>query len=258
MKDRLPALFIGHGSPMNAIETNEYTKMLNKLGETIGKPKAVLVISAHWLTEGSYIDIQNNPKQIYDFYGFPRELYEVDYKPSGSSEYAIRAYERLKAFGVKSTKEWGLDHGSWAILKHLYPNADIPAFQLSLNHAFTPEEHYNLGKKLKELRDEGYLILGSGNIVHNLRKMDFDASDSPFDWAKKFDDYIANSLISNNHLNLINYKSQGITEKLALPTDEHYLPLLYIAALQEADESISFLHEGIEFGSLSMRSFVVS
>jgi 4,5-DOPA dioxygenase extradiol len=258
MNRRLPVLFIGHGSPMNAIENNDYTKMLKNLGETIEKPKAILIISAHWLTDGSYIDIQDEPKQIYDFYGFPDELYQLEYKPTGVKKYAEIAYESLKDFGVKSTTQWGLDHGAWAILKHLYPKADIPAFQLSLNNNFTPEEHYKLGLKLKYLRDKGFLILGSGNIVHNLRKIKFDSNATPFDWAIEFDSYIAKALTDNNHEALINYKNKGITEKLSLPTDEHYLPLLYIAALKEDDEKVGFLYEGIELGSLSMRSFIIS
>lgn len=253
MSKKLPVLFIGHGSPMNAILNNSYTQALKKLGKEIERPKAIMVISAHWKTRGTYITSEDKPKTIYDFYGFPEELYRIIYSPEGSKKYSEFVLEQLKKENIKGTTEWGLDHASWAVLKHMYPEADIPVFEMSLDASLDEASHYNLGKKLSILRENGILIIGSGNVVHNLRNMDYDMEAKPFDWSVKFDEYVTQALNNKDHESLINYKKLGSTAMLAVPTDEHYLPLLYIAALQEAGDEVKYIHEGIQHGSMSMR-----
>jgi 4,5-DOPA dioxygenase extradiol len=258
MKNKMPVLFIGHGSPLNMVLDNDYTRDLTKFGETLKKPKAILVISAHFKTKGTYITYTDKPKQIYDFYGFPDEMYKLEYKPDGGKEYALKAYKALEEFGVMLTEDWGLDHGSWGVLHFLFPKAGIPTFQLSLNGELTEEEHYTMAKKLTKLREEGILIIGSGNISHNLKNVDYEIYGEEFSFAREFDKYIANSLVEGNHENIINYKKMGEIAELAVPTDEHYLPLLYIIALQEEGEKVEFIHESIQNGSMAMRSFVIS
>ncbi|WP_315077430.1 4,5-DOPA dioxygenase extradiol [uncultured Clostridium sp.] len=257
MVKKQPVLFIGHGSPMNAIMENSYTKMLNKLGEELDKPKAIMVISAHWVTNGTYITEQDSPKEIYDFYGFPEELYKVKYSTSGAKPYINKVFEELKDYNVKLIDTWGIDHGAWCVLKHIFPKADVPVFQLSLNALENEEYHYNLGKKLSNLREEGILILGSGNIVHNLRQMKADKDASPYAWAAEFDEFVANAVIKGDYDKLINYKAIGREAFLSAPTDEHYLPLLYIAALMEEGDKVEFIFTGIEHGSLSMMSIKI-
>ncbi|WP_187117399.1 4,5-DOPA dioxygenase extradiol [Clostridium amazonitimonense] len=254
MIKKQPVLFIAHGSPMNAIVKNSYTESLNKLGEELEKPKAIMVISAHWLTEGTFITEQDSPREIYDFYGFPEELYKVKYSTSGAKPYINMAFEELKDYKVKLTDAWGLDHGAWSVLRHIFPKADIPVFQLSLNALEKEEYHYNLGKKLAKLREQGILILGSGNIVHNLRKMKRNEDDTPHSWALEFDELVADAIIKGDHDKLINYKNFGEVALLSAPTDEHFLPLLYVMALKEEKDKVEFIFDGIHHGSLSMRS----
>ncbi|SHK55644.1 Aromatic ring-opening dioxygenase, catalytic subunit, LigB family [Clostridium cavendishii DSM 21758] len=258
MVKRLPALFIAHGSPMNIALENEYTEALKKLGHSIETPKAILVISAHWRTNGAGINISDTPKQIYDFYGFPDELYNIKYEVTGSRKYALEALEEVKDLGVLATESWGLDHGAWGILKHIYPKADIPVFQLSLNALEDENYHYKLGKKLSELRDKGFLIIGSGNIVHSFRYMDYDMDAEPQDFAVKFEEYIKDALLNDDHKKLINYKDSGELALKSVPTDEHYVPLLYIAGLKQKNEKITFIYEGIQNASMSMTSFMIS
>ncbi|MGL4106637.1 4,5-DOPA dioxygenase extradiol [Clostridium sp. LP20] len=257
MVKKQPVLFIGHGSPMNAIVENSYTKMLNKLGEELDKPKAIMVISAHWVTNGTYITEQDSPKEIYDFYGFPEELYNVKYSTSGAKPYINKVFEELKDHNVKLTGTWGIDHGAWCVLKHIFPKADIPVFQLSLNALENEEYHYNLGKKLSKFREEGILILGSGNIVHNLREMKAEVDSVPYSWATEFDEFVANAILKGEDDKLINYKKFGRQALLSAPTDEHYLPLLYIAGLMEEGDNVEFIFKEIEHGSLSMRSIKI-
>lgn len=257
MVKKQPVLFIGHGSPINAIVQNSYTKMLNKLGEELDKPKAIMVISAHWVTNGTYITEQDSPKEIYDFYGFPGELYKVKYSTSGAKPYINKVFEELQDYNVKLTDTWGIDHGAWCVLKHIFPKADVPVFQLSLNALENEEYHYNLGKKLSKLREEGILILGSGNIVHNLREMKAEVDAIPYNWATEFDEFVADAVIKGEHDKLINYKELGREAMLSAPTDEHYLPLLYIVALMEEGEDVEFIFKDIEHGSLSMRSIKI-
>lgn len=253
MCNKLPVIFIGHGNPMNAILENPYTEALKKLGEEIPKPKAIMVISAHWETEGAYITGEDEPKQIYDFYGFPKELYELVYRPSGAKEYVEKVLIELMEENILMDSKWGIDHGAWAVLKHMYPKADIPVFQLSLNKNQNESYHYNLGKKLIKLREMGILIVASGNIVHNLGRMKYEMDAEPFDWAIEFDKFIAKAIAEGEHKKLIEYKKLGKIAELSVPTEEHYLPLLYIAALQQEEDKVKFIYEGIQHGSMSMR-----
>ena len=257
MSKKMPVLFIAHGSPMNAIFNNSYTEAISKITENIPRPEAILMISAHFETNSTLITSADAPNQIYDFYGFPEELYNLKYNPIGSKKYAEMAFEELKGSDVKLTEEWGLDHGTWAILTHMYPKADIPVFQISLNKQGNEEYHYNLGRKLANLREKGILIIGSGNIVHNLGIMDYEMDSAPFEWATEFDNYISEAMKNKMHDKLINFESLGQSAKLSVPTKEHYLPLLYIAALQEDGEEVNFIYKGIQHGSMSMTSIQI-
>ncbi len=255
MKKKQPAIFIGHGNPMNAISDNSFTQSLKKLGETIEKPEAILVISAHWQTKGTSITYMDNPKQIYDFYGFPDELYKVIYHPAGGREMAENLVKTLyeENLFISCADYWGLDHGSWSVLKHIYPHADVPVLELSLDMEMDTIAHYDLGKKLSFLRDMGVLVIGSGNIVHNLGDIKPETYSEPYPWAVEFDKYIAESIINNNHNNLTDYKKAGVCAELSVPTDEHYIPMLYVAAMQEAGDKVEFTFEEIHHASLSMR-----
>lgn len=254
---KLPAFFIAHGSPMNAIEDNAHSQMLKNLGNVIKRPEAIMVISAHWNTKGTFITYVDKPKQIYDFYGFPEELYNLKYNPEGGKAYADIVLSELKDIDIKTTDQWGLDHGAWCILTHMYPNADIPVFQLSINALGDEEYHLKLGKKLTKLREKGILIIGSGNIVHNLREINFEEYAKPYSWAVEFDKYIADAITNRDNEKLIEYKGVGEAARLSLPTNEHYLPLLYIMGMLQEDDEVKFIYEGIELGSLSMRSVVI-
>ncbi|MFX1355907.1 MAG: 4,5-DOPA dioxygenase extradiol [Promethearchaeota archaeon] len=260
---KMPVLFIGHGSPMNIISDNKFTQDLKKLGTNLPKPKAILVISAHWLTSGTRVLCSKNPKLIYDFYGFPKELYEIDYPSSGLTELAMLISNELKSYNVMCDHEWGYDHASWSILKHIYPNADIPVLELSLDYGFNRWDlkpinyHYNLAKNLSFLRDQGVLIIGSGNIVHNLGIIEYKVNAPIMDWAKKLDEIVKQNLINKNHQDLIDFKKMGDIAKLGIPTWDHYLPLIYTIGLQGKDDSLKFVHEGFQHGSVSMRSIQI-
>lgn len=255
MRKKQPVLFIGHGNPMNAITDNGYTQALKKISENIDRPKAILVISAHWQTKGTNITVSDDPRQIYDFYGFPEELYNVVYQPSGKKELSEEIIKTLtkENISVTGAEYWGLDHGAWAVLTHIYPEGDIPVLQMSLDMDLDELSHYNIGKELSFLRDMGVLIIGSGNIVHNLREMNHETLSEPHPWAVEFDKYIADAVAEVRHENLISYKKAGECAEQSLPTDEHYLPLLYVVAMQEEGEKIEFLFEEIHHSSLSMR-----
>jgi 4,5-DOPA dioxygenase extradiol len=254
-----PLLFIGHGSPMNIIQENDYTKGLKELGKTLPKPKAILVISAHWLTRGTYITCNDHPRQIYDFYGFPDELFKVIYQPKGIPELAKKIVKNTGWIKIRCASDWGLDHASWAVLKHIYPDADIPVMELSLDYSQPPQYHYRFAPILSFLRQEEVLIIGSGNIVHNIKLADFDNLDAkPFEWATSFDEKVKELLLSGNHEKLEGYEKQIDFAHQALPTNEHFLPLLYIAGLQQPGEKVNFIYEGFQNGSVSMRSFIIS
>lgn len=253
--ERMPALFIGHGSPMNAIEDTAYARAWKALGTTLPRPKAILVISAHWLTEGkTLVHTGQSPRTIHDFWGFPKTLYDVRYPAPGAPMVAMRVMNLIREAKVGSDTEWGLDHGAWSVLRHLYPEADIPTFQMSIDLSEHSSYHYALGRELSVLRDEGVLILGSGNIVHNLSEIDFSPTAQPFPWAVEFDE-IAERLIAGKAFEaLVEHDSFGPITSRAIPTPDHYWPLLYVLGAACPDDQISFPVTGIQHGSISMRS----
>jgi 4,5-DOPA dioxygenase extradiol len=240
-KVKMPALFIGHGSPMNAIEDNLFTRGWREMGAGIPRPRAILVISAHWETRGAQVLNLPKPEMIYDMYGFPRELYEVKYPAPGSPETAKEIVQKIK--GVSPTGYWGFDHGAWSILVHLFPDASVPCFQLSLSTTRNIRWHYDFARQLSFLREEGILIVGSGNIVHNLRFGSAIYDPAP-DWAIEFDKKVASLLEGRDHEPLINYKSMGSAAELSVNSAEHYLPMLYIASLHDEGEKLAFYNEG--------------
>ena len=248
---RMPALFIGHGNPMNAITDNPYRDVWLALGKNLPKPKAILCISAHWQTRGTKVCAVEHPKTIHDFGGFPAELFAQQYPAPGAPEYAKLVCDLLPN-KIKSTLDWGLDHGAWSILQSLFPNADIPVFQLSLDVDLNFSEHFKLAKKLASLREMGVMIIGSGNIVHNLGRLNLQGK-TP-DWAITFDEYVKIALESKNETALLDIARAGNSASLSMPTDEHYLPLLYVAAVAHADDKLQFLTDSFDLGSLSMRS----
>ncbi len=251
---RMPVLFIGHGSPENAYFDNAFTRSLVNLSKELPRPKAILCISAHWLTEGTCVSTTKKPETIHDFGGFPQKLYEIKYPAPGAPEYAKTA-QNLLGKQVDSNGTRGLDHGAWMVLKHMYPEAEIPTFQMSIDYYKPPLFHYELGKLLKPLRDQGVLIIGSGNIVHNLRILSYgDIDAKPFDWAVKFDTKVKECLDKRKHGELIGYEAWGEIARLAHPTPDHYYPLLYAIALWGDDEGITYPFEGFHYASLSMRA----
>ncbi len=249
---RMPAVFIGHGSPMNALEYNRYTDAWRALGLSLPRPKAILAVSAHWMTRGAAVTAMERPRTIHDFGGFPRELFEVQYPAPGDPALAARVQELLAPVPVQMDLSWGLDHGTWSVLAHLYPKTDIPVVQLSLDAALSPREHYQLAARLAPLRDEGVLILGSGNVVHNLGLMRWSEDQPPYDWAVRFNDQVRHWLEARDHFALIDFAHQGQAAELSIPTAEHYLPLLYVIAQQRPEEKISLPVDGIEYGSIGM------
>ncbi len=254
--EQMPALFIGHGSPMNAIEDNEFSKAWFELGKQLPKPKAILCISAHWLTKGTKVTAMEQPRTIHDFGGFPPELFAQQYPAKGASQFAKETQQLVSSTAVQSDFEWGLDHGTWSVLLPMYPKADIPVYQLSIDYTQPPQYHYNLAKELKMLRQKGVLIIGSGNIVHNLGMLDF--SGKTFDWAIEFDEKIKQLITAKNHAPIINYNSLGKAAQYAVPTNDHYLPLLYTLALQEPKEEVTYFNEKTQMGAVSMRSLIIS
>lgn len=251
----MPVIFIGHGSPMNAIEDNEYSRSWKEIAKKIPKPKAIVAISAHWYTKGIKIMNEDGPKTIYDMYGFPKELYEIKYSPPGNPVLASKVKELISK---KSNfdNSWGIDHGTWSVLVHMYPERDIPVFQLSIDATAPPEVHYEIGKELKSLRDEGVLLFGSGNIVHNLRLIQWNMEDKGFDWAYEFDDYVKDNILKLNHQNIINYQGLGDKARLSVPIPDHYYPILYILGASNEDDKISVYNNKCMMGSLSMTSYL--
>ncbi|MBP2633048.1 MAG: ygiD [Firmicutes bacterium] len=254
---KMPALFIGHGSPMNIIEENNYTRSLTRLGKNLPKPAVILVVSAHWQTRGTYITTAELPSTIYDFYGFPEKLYQETYPCIGSLKIAKRVQELMQG-EVTGDVARGIDHAGWAVLKHMYPEADIPTLQLSLDVRKSPQEHYELGKKFVQLRKEGVLIIGSGNIVHNLSQLDFSSmyATEVYPWAANFDQTVAELLVKHDHASLIGYENLPYAN-IAVPTNEHYLPMLYTIAMQAENEKLQFICTDIQNGSIAMRSFMI-
>jgi 4,5-DOPA dioxygenase extradiol len=254
--DKMPVLFIGHGSPMNAILDNNFTQHLSKISQNFERPNAILVISAHWLTTGkTFVSVNPSPKTIYDFGGFPAALYQVKYEPKGSPEMAKALIKEVKSMSIIEEHERGLDHGAWTVLRHIYPDADVPVFQMSIDYSKPPQFHYELAKELQNLRKKGVLILGSGNIVHNLRQMDWQNPAAGFDWAKEFDEIVKTNINSRNFQQLVDYQALGSAAKLSIPTPDHYYPMLYSLGLSDKNEEIKYTYEGLEMGSISMRCF---
>jgi 4,5-DOPA dioxygenase extradiol len=249
----MPVVFFGHGSPMNTLAHNRYTEVWRRIGESIPAPEAILCVSAHWYTEGTAVTAMSRPKTIHDFYGFPQELFDVQYPAPGKPELAERVRELLAPLRVASDESWGLDHGTWSVLKHAYPKADVPVVQLSIDGTQPLQFHYDIARRLAPLRDEGVLVAGSGNVVHNLRLMRRGGGEA-FDWAIRFNDTVRAALASRDHRTLIDLEKLGEDARLSAPTPEHYLPLLYIAALQREDESMIFPVDGYDLGSISMLS----
>lgn len=247
-------MFIGHGSPMNAVADNPYTQFLSSLGKSLPEPEAVIIFSAHWQSKGTKITSNPHPEQIFDFYGFPDELYHVTYRAPGSPQAASEIAQFIHK--IQADDHHGIDHGSWTIVRHLFPEMKVPVLQISLDVDKTPQEHWELGKALKEFRGR-FLFIGSGNGIHNLRDVSFDENEPPFPWAKESDAWLKQKIESCSNYDLIHYSQLMPNFQRSIPTNEHYLPLLYIMAMRNDNEKAVTLFEGIQNGSISMRSFVI-
>src|SRR5690606_26019550 len=256
---KMPVLFLGHGSPMNAIEENEFVTSFRQLGKELVRPNAILCISAHWETKGTYVTAMQNPPTIHDFGGFPQALFDVQYPAPGSPELAQETKNIITQTEVGLDDKWGLDHGAWSVIKHLYPNADIPVIQMSIDYSQPAKYHYELAKELNSLRHKGILIIGSGNMVHNLRLVAWRKLNEnfAFDWAIEANELMKKYILNGDHQNLIDFRSQGKAFELAIPTPEHYMPLLYALALKEENEKITLFNDQAVGGSLSMTSLKI-
>lgn len=250
----MPVLFVGHGSPMNAIEKNEFTKGWETIEKNIVRPKAVLCISAHWMTEGIKVATTATLNIIYDFYGFPQALYDVIYQPAGSPQFAMDVINQFEGT-VKEDNSWGIDHGTWSVMKIMYPNGDIPTFQMSVDMNADPQYLFSIGEKLQFLREHGVLIMGSGNIVHNLRMMDFTHINEGFDWAKSFDEFILEQIKNRNFQEIFHYQDRKEAH-FAVPTTEHFYPLLYILGATKETDQVTVYNHAYMAGSLSMTSYL--
>jgi 4,5-DOPA dioxygenase extradiol len=253
---KMPVLFLGHGSPMNAIEENEFVQGFRDIASEIQIPKAIVVVSAHWETRGTQATAMKNPPTIHDFGGFPKELYEIKYPAPGNPQLAKEIQSMTKSTDILLDEKWGLDHGAWSVIKHMYPKANIPVIQLSLDYYKKPQQHYELAKELNSLRNKGVLIVGSGNLVHNLRLVDWQKLDENvgYDWALEANNTQKQLMLDGNHQALINYSKLGKAFEMAIPTPEHYLPLLYVLALQDNKDNLRFFNDKPVAGSLTMTS----
>ena len=255
MVDRMPAIFFGHGNPMNALQSNGRTKGWAAIGNSIPRPKAIVCFSAHWYLPATLVTAQEQPRTIHDFGGFPRELYEVRYPAPGDPELASRVRDLLAPVGAGLDTRWGLDHGTWSVLCHVFPEADVPVIQLSIDETQPASFHYDLATRLSSLRDEGVLIVGSGNLVHNLHAYAWGRQQvAPLDWAVRFEERARELLLAGDHGPLIAYETLGGDAVLSVPTPDHYLPLLYVIAQRREGEQITFPVEGFDGGSVSMLS----
>ena len=254
----MPVLFVGHGSPMNAIEHNEFTEGWHATAESMPKPKAILCISAHWETNGTLVTSMAKPKTIHDFGGFPQKLFDVQYPAPGSPELAAETRGLITKTEVGLDEQWGLDHGAWSVIKQMYPDASVPVIQMSLDYNKTAQAQFDLARELAPLRKKGILVIGSGNMVHNLRKVDWANQNRGFDWANEANEIFKKLIAGNDLQKLINYQKLGNAVDLAIPTPEHYLPLLYVLALKGKDEEVSFFNDKTVMGSLSMTSVKIS
>jgi 4,5-DOPA dioxygenase extradiol len=255
--ETMPVLFLGHGSPMNALQQNEFSKGWQETGKSLPTPKAILCISAHWETKGTFVTAMAKPKTIHDFGGFPRELHEFQYPAPGSPELATEVKGIVRKTSVELDHNWGLDHGSWSVITHLYPGANIPVIQMSMDYTKDPLWHYELAKELSVLRQKGILIMGSGNIVHNLHRADWNTKGG-FDWAIEANEKIKKLIMENNHNSLVNYHQLGKEVQLAVPSPEHYMPLLYTLGLKQEKETPVLFNDKTELGSISMTSVKLS
>lgn len=257
--EKMPVLFVGHGNPMNAIEENEFVEGFRKISKQIPKPNAIICISAHWETKGTFVTAMDFPKTIHDFGGFPKELYEVEYPAPGNPELAKETQKIITKSEIGLTQQWGLDHGAWTVIKHLYPNADVPVIEMSIDYTKDAKYHYELAKELSGLRKKGILIIGSGNIVHNLRLVAWDKINENYgyDWAIEANDTVRKSIINRDFEKIVHYKTLGRAFDLSVPSPEHYLPLLYALALAESNEEISIFNDKAIAGSLSMTSYKI-
>jgi 4,5-DOPA dioxygenase extradiol len=253
---KMPVLFVGHGNPMNAIEDNAFSQAWAALGQALPRPRALLCVSAHWETAGTLVTAMERPRTIHDFGGFPRALFEKLYPAPGSPELAEVVQQTVSGAPIGLDQAWGLDHGTWSVLCRMYPNADIPVVQLSLDYSQEPAVHYALGQKLRALRRKGVLIVGSGNIVHNLRLAVF--RDQAYDWAVEFDQTTKDLILAGDHRALIRYEGLGRAAQLSIPTNEHYLPLLYALGAQEPGDQVRFFTDQVTLGSISMRGVWIS
>ena len=255
--EKMPVLFIGHGSPMNAIEENEFAREWQIIGQTLPRPYAILCVSAHWETRGTYVTAMEKPNTIHDFGGFPKELFNVQYPAPGSPELAMETKNIITKTEVGLDEKWGLDHGCWSVVKHIYPGADVPVIQMSLDYFQSPQYHYDLARELSPLRKKGVLIIGSGNMVHNLGMVAWDRLNTDeygFGWALEAREKMKDYIVNGDHQPLINYTGQGKAFKLSIPTPEHYLPLLYALALKDENEEVSFFNDKTIAGSIAMTS----
>lgn len=254
---KMPVLFIGHGSPMNGIEDTDFSRRWREMAREIPRPKAVLVVSAHWLTSGTHVTAMEQPKTIHDFGGFPQELFDVRYDAPGDPELARETQRLITSTSVGLDHDWGLDHGTWTVVRHMYPDADIPVLQLSIDYKQPPQYHYDLAAQLGALRRKGVLIIGSGNMVHNLRMVAWDRMSDPeygYDWALEMNETFKQKIGSRDHRALVAYDSLGASARLAIPTPDHYYPLLYTLGLQEKSDEVSFFNDRAVAGSLTMTS----
>lgn len=258
--EKMPVLFLGHGSPMNAIEENEFVTGFRNAGKDIPKPRAILVISAHWETRGTFVTAMEKPRTIHDFGGFPQALFDVQYSAPGSPELAQETKNLIKKTSVVLDERWGLDHGAWSVVKHLYPKADVPVIQMSIDYTQNAQHHYDLAKELAALRSKGVLIVGSGNMVHNLGVLAWDklnTDDYGFEWAIEASAKMKKFILSGDHQSLINFKTQGKAFDLAIPSPEHYLPMIYSLALKDEKEKITLFNDKAVAGSLTMTSIKI-
>ena len=253
----MPVLFIGHGSPMNAVEDNVYTQSWKEIAAKLPRPKAILSVSAHWETHGTFVTAMENPRTIYDFYGFPEFMYEMEYASPGSPDFAELTQAVVPDEKIQLDHQWGLDHGTWSVLKHIYPDASIPVYQLSLNKGKTLLEHYDLAQQLKILRKKGVMIMGSGNIVHNLRTLMMGLAETALDWAIEFDQKIKEVIDNREFEKLISYRDWGKMAQLSVPTAEHYLPLLYTVGAADEKDTIAHFADTYQGGGISMRSLYI-
>ncbi len=258
--DKMPVLFVGHGSPMNAIEENEFSEGWRRQGETLPKPSMILCVSAHWETDGTFVTAVPKPETIHDFYGFPKELFAVQYPAPGNPEMAKEIKDEIKSTDVGLDEQWGLDHGAWSVIKHMYPNADVPVVQFSIDRRKDLNYHFELAKELSFLRRKGVLIVGSGNMIHNLRVIAWNKmneSEYGYDWAHEADFKFKNIIKSGDFKELVDYSNQGREMNMAVPTPEHFIPLLYTLGLKEEKDQISWFNDKLVLGSISMSSLLI-